>query len=187
MFENIKKTELIIVCDKKRMPYAKHLIQLLGKNDDTKENIIGTKDGSVSAAIYTEKQYSDSLSKISSNTHVLFIGKNSSTKDESAYMDYKIDCFGMKFGWQGKHAVMYVDKAVKKDEYDNFIIYANSYQLEFKNKNSSSNTDTAKWVLLPFISASATIFKAGEEIKEKQYRCLTIVTYLSGLQDFLEA
>ena len=73
------KTELMIVCDDKSMKYAKYLVQLVGKKDDGEDTTVGTKDGSVSAAIYTEKQYKDTLAKITSNTHILFIGKNKTT------------------------------------------------------------------------------------------------------------
>ena len=189
MLENFKKTDLIIVCDKKRMAYAKHLIQLLGKKDDTEEGVVGTVDGSVSAAIFSEKQYEDSLAKITSNTHVLFIGK-SSAKQESDYIDYKIDKFGMKFGWQGKHAVMFVDKTLKKSEFEDFVKFADQYQFEFKKKNNEGwkiAADAAAWVLLPFVAAPAAILKSGDEIQDKQYRCLTIATYMDGLQEFLEA
>lgn len=190
MFESGKKVELIIVCDKKRMQYAKYLMQLLGKKDDTEDSVVGTVDGSVSAAIYTEKQYADSLAKISSNTHVLFIGKSPTTKQESEYIDYKINKFGMKFGWQGKHAVMFVEKTLKKSELDDFIKFADNYQLEFKKKSTEGwkiAADAAAWVLLPFLAAPATIIKSSDEIQDKQYRCLTIATYIDGLQEFLEA
>lgn len=137
MFETPKtKIELIIVCDDKTMTYGRYLMQLIGQNDDNEDSVVGTKDGFVSAAIYTEKQYNDTMAKISSNTHVLFIGNNKTTKSEGKFIPQKIDSFGLHFGSQGKRAVMYVDKSVKKSDYNEFVEFASKYQLEFKKANN---------------------------------------------------
>jgi NCAIR mutase (PurE)-related protein len=205
MFESIpKKTELMIVCDDKTMQYAKYLVQLVGRKDDSEDTTVGTKDGTVSAAIYTEKQYKDTLAKVTSNTHVLFIGKNKTTKEEAKFIDLKIDKYGLKYGWQGKRAVMFVDDSVKKDDYNAFIEYAKGYQLEYQKKNTDTKAlaaagatgvvagAVAGWLIAPFVAAPATVYglvktvKAKEEIKEQQYRCLTLAMYMDGLQSFLE-
>lgn len=213
MFENQKpKTELMIVCDDKAMQYAKYLVQLVGRKDDSEGTTVGTKDGTVSAAIYTEKQYKDTLAKVTSNTHILFIGKNKTTKEEAKFIDLKIDKYGLKYGWQGKRAVMFVDDGVKKDDYDAFIEYAKKYQLEYQKKNTDTKAPAAAgagvavgaagagmvaagvagWLIAPFAAAPATIYglvksvKAKEEMKEQQYRCLTLAMYMDGLQSFLE-
>ena len=73
MFNNEKKNSLIIVCDEKRMEFADLLVALISQNDDEDGKIVGTKDNSVAAAIWTPKQYQDSRTEISSDTHVLFI------------------------------------------------------------------------------------------------------------------
>ena len=65
------KTELMIVCDDRSMKYAKYLVQLVGKKDDGEDTTVGTKDGSVSAAIYTEKQYKDTLKGSSSGSKLI--------------------------------------------------------------------------------------------------------------------
>lgn len=196
------KTELMIVCDDKSMKYAKYLIQLVGKNDDGEDIAVGTKDGSVSAAIYTEKQYKDTLAKITSNTHILFIGKNKTTKEEAKFIDFKINCFGMKYGWQGKRAVMFVDESIKKEDYDAFVEYAHKYQLEYQKKGVMKKSPAAGpgmvaagaagWLIAPIAAAPAAIYglvqsaKAKEEMKEQQYRCLTLAMYMDALQAFLE-
>lgn len=204
------KTELMIVCDDKSMKYAKYLVQLVGKKDDGEDTTVGTKDGSVSAAIYTEKQYKDTLAKITSNTHILFIGKNKTTKEEAKFIDFKINCFGMKYGWQGKRAVMFVDESIKKEDYDAFVEYAHKYQLEYQKKSIVKKSTAAGvgvaagagagmvaagvagWLIAPFAAAPAAIYglvqsaKAKEELKEQQYRCLTLAMYMDALQAFLE-
>ena len=205
MFESTpKKTELMIVCDDKTMQYAKYLVQLVGRKDDSEDTTVGTKDGTVSAAIYTEKQYKDTLAKVTSNTHILFIGKNKTTKEEAKFIDLKIDKYGLKCGWQGKRAVMFVDDSVKKDDYDAFIEYAKGYQLEYQKKNTAAKATAATVaagvgavavagsLIAPFVAVPATVYglvktvKAKEEMKEQQYRCLTLAMYMDGLQSFLE-
>jgi hypothetical protein len=193
------------------MQYAKYLVQLVGRKDDSEDTTVGTKDGTVSAAIYTEKQYKDTLAKVTSNTHILFIGKNKTTKEEAKFIDLEIDKYGLKYGWQGKRAVMFVDYGIKKDEYDAFIEYAKNYQLEYQKKNTDTKAPDARavvaagaagtgkvtagvagWLIAPFAAAPTTIYglvksvKAKEGMKEQQYRCLTLAMYMDGLQSFLE-
>ena len=50
----------------------------------------------------------------------------------------------------------------------------------------------AGWLIAPFAAAPAAIYglvqsaKAKEELKEQQYRCLTLAMYMDALQAFLE-
>ena len=83
MFESQNaKTELMIVCDEKLMEYGNYLMALIGQNDDVDDKIVGTRDGSVTAAIYTPQNYKDTLPKITSNTHILFIGSFKGAKEQ---------------------------------------------------------------------------------------------------------
>lgn len=190
MFETPqKKTELMIVCDDKTMLYAKYLVQLISKTDDEENMPIGTKDGAVSAAIYTEAQYKDTLAKVTSNTHILFIGDNKTTQAEAKFIDYKINCFGMKYGWNGKRAVMFVDGKIEEKDWELFVEYTNRYhgecdQEDKKRKNAGARI--ASWVLLPGVSLVYDKIKEKEKTKEQQYRCLTLAMYMDGLQSFLE-
>lgn len=72
--DGMQKNELplIIVCDDKDMVYANYLIQLIGQKDDAGDSIVGVEDDSVSAAIYTVKNYKDNLPQIPSTQHILF-------------------------------------------------------------------------------------------------------------------
>ena len=99
---------------------------------------------------------------------------------------------------------MSVDDNVKKDDYDAFIGYAKGYQLEYQEKNGDAKAPAAAgatgvgaaavagWLIAPFVVAPATVYglvktvKAKEEMKEQQYRCLTLAMYMDGLQSFLE-
>lgn len=191
------KTELMIVCDEKLMEYANYLMALIGQNDDVDGEVIGTKDGAVTAAIYTPKHYKDTLPKITSNTHILFIGDFKEAKEQCENMNMMFDKYGMHYGWLGKRAVMYVDdKMLKKEEYDKFIDFSVNYQSEFKKATVNMVNglpNAAKWigVFIPYVYPVAVYGLisgsiAHKKIKNQQYRCLTMVLYLDGLQKFLE-
>lgn len=198
MFGNInQKKDLIIVRDEKVKEYADYLMALVSQNNDTKEKIIGTKDGFVTASTFTPKQYKDSMAKITTNTHILFMGDFKEAMEQRRIVDLKFNKYGMHFGWLGKRAVMYVDnKLLKKKEYNEFLDYAKNYQKEFKKAsvNFINTLPTAlKWigVAMPYVYPlalygllSAKI--AHKKIKDQQYRCLTLVMYLEGLQQFME-
>lgn len=198
MFENQNaKTELMIVCDEKLMEYANYLMALIGQNDDVDGEVVGTKDGMVTAAIYTPKNYKDTLPKITSNTHILFIGNFKEAKEQGKNVDFKLDKYGMHYGWLGKRAVMYVDdKMLKKDEYEKFLDFSGKYQKKFEKATVNivnSLLDAAKWigVFLPVVYPAAIygLISGGiahKKIKDQQYRCLTMALYLDGLQKFLE-
>lgn len=192
-----EKKELIIVCDESLMEYANYLMALIGQNDDKDEQIVGTKDGTVSAAIWTPKTYKDTLPKITSNTHILFIGSFKEAKEQRKNVNSKFNKYGMHFGWLGKRAVMYVDdKMLEKEEYDHFLKFSKNYQEEFEKAtvnivNSLPDYMKVIGTFLPVIYPvaiygliSGTI--AHKKIKNQQYRCLTIALYLDGLQKFLE-
>ena len=59
--------KLVIVCEDDEKDYARFLIQLISLTDDEDEKIIGVKDGTVKAAIFSTKQYKESEAKISSS------------------------------------------------------------------------------------------------------------------------
>lgn len=195
-----EKKELIIVCDESLMEYANYLMALIGQNND--------KYSTVSAAIWTPKVYKDTLPKITSNTHILFIGSFKEAKEQRKNVNSKFNEYGMHFGWLGKRAVMYVDdKMLKKDEYDQFLKFSKNYQKEFEKAtvNIANKLLGAVGLEAGVISAaisspiivgtaslafgvcgliSGTI--AHKKIKAQQYRCLTMALYPDGLQKFLE-
>ncbi len=196
-----EKKELIIVCDESLMEYANYLMALISQNND--------KDGTVSAAIWPPKVYKDTLPKITSNTHILFIGSFKEAKEQRKNVNSKFNEYGMHFGWLGKRAVMYIDdKMLKKNEYDQFLEFGKNYQKKFEKATVNiANNPLGAVVLGAEVISSAAIFSpiaagtaglafgvyglisgtiAHKKIKDQQYRCLTMALYLDGLQKFLE-
>ena len=64
--------KLVIVCEERLRSYGDFLAQLISRKDDTEENIIGVKDGSVVAQVWTEAEYEGNQAQISSEQYILF-------------------------------------------------------------------------------------------------------------------
>ena len=123
---------LIIVCDDKDMVNANYLIQLIGQQDDSGDSIVGIEDGSVSAAIFTSKNYKDNLPQIPSTQHILFIGQSSVAQEQAKTIPEIFSKLGMHYGWLGKRAVLYVDDTSgdwlkskdKEEKYSEFLHFS---------------------------------------------------------------
>lgn len=191
-----EQTSLIIVCNDKMMEYANFLVQLIGLKDDGEE-IVGIEDGSVSAAIWTEKQYKDNLAQITSDTHILFIGNSKLVKLQAKNVKMIYSQYGMNYGWLGKRAVMFVDdKMLNKEQYDQFFEYAKEYEQNFNERALITWEKVVPIIggVVPFLggvlaigaSVGSAIFKK-DKMHNQQYSCLTRVLYIEGLKNFLEA
>lgn len=204
MFGNgMQKNELplIIVCDDKDMVYANYLIQLIGQKDDAGDSIVGIEDDSVSAAIYTTKNYKDNLPQIPSTQHILFIGQTSVAKEQSKTIPDIFNKLGMHYGWLGKRAVLYVDDTTsnwiklkdKKEHYTEFWQFSKDRGMshpdalaEYAKKLSGGFVDK---IMPAVVSAPKMLIdrnKTVNEIKAQQYRTLIKVFYEDGLRSFLE-
>ena len=205
--------KLIIVCEEKNKVYGDFLVQLISSDDGKKDNVVGVKDGEVSATVWTEKQYTDNSLQLSSMQHVLFIGNTKLTKTKRSNMIEKFNKYGMKYCWLGKQAVLYVDEVVKKEEYDDFIKYAKNNnsnivsklnlkkevplkEINNNGKNKIENVFlSVKKVANKFSNKVANLSIEGlnnfnklsnnNEIEQQEYNCLVTDFYLNGLSEFL--
>ena len=125
------KKKLIIVSDDDTKKYATYLMQLISSKDDCEE-IVGIKDGSVDATIWSEKQYLDSLGTLTTSTYVLFVGNGKAAKLARENMQHEFDELGMHYGWLGTQGCMYVDDAsLNRDNYPEFEALCDKYGKEF--------------------------------------------------------
>lgn len=204
MFGNgMQKNELplIIVCDDKDMVYANYLIQLIGQKDDAGDSIVGIEDDSVSAAIYTTKNYKDNLPQIPSTQHILFIGQTGVAKEQSKTIPDMFNKLGMHYGWLGKRAVLYVDDTTsdwmklkdKKEHYTEFWQYSKERGMthpdalaEYAKKLSGGFVDKIMPVVVGAPKMLIDHNKTVNEIKAQQYRTLIKVFYEDGLRSFVE-
>ena len=209
-----KKTEIMIVYEKKTKEYAEYLYDLIGS---MREGIKATK--------WDEKTYEANVNNMSSDNYVIFIGDNKITKPMIKNMDVKFDKFGMAYGWLGKRAVMYVHTNIhRKETYDKFLEFAVSYERQFEKVEKLSDKVSNKlgidiptsmlgtggaalagvgsrnalkagvFRMIPGLFGAVgvvadvlTIDSALKEskIREQQYTCLVLAMYVDGLKDFL--
>lgn len=190
--------KLIIVCESKMKVHANLLLQLIGSKDDKDDIIVGSKDGSVEATVWEEKEYIANEPKLSSNTNIVFIGDSKSANTFIPNLVYRFDKYGVRLGWRGNRAVIYVEgRMLKKDEYDNFITYCKGKQKELKEKAKVNAINSAhplvKWTALfvPYVYPAAIyalVFGsvADRKIKQQQYEFGVHNFYMEHLAAFLE-
>ena len=206
-----KTTKLIIVCDEKTSEYANYLRQLVSMKDDTSDEIVGVKDGTVEVAVWLEKDYVANMATISSKEHILVVGENKVSKKETPSMSVKFDKFGMKYGWLGKRAMMMVSDSIKdKETYDQFIEFCQGYEqkieamslervLKYEDKDEKEKgvvalmknkaATLAQLVVNPGVFgavAGINMLKDRKKLRDQQYRALTAILYTDGLTEFLE-
>ena len=194
------KIPLIIVYDKETVGYATFLQQLISQKNDVEvetAKTAGEQKNYIDATIWTTKVYEDNLSKLTSNTHVIFIGSSKTAKDHGRNIHFSYEKYGMHYGWLGKRAVLYVDtkKKFKKKEYEAFFALCNEYSKKLEKTNVSfanmlSSTKNRLHFLYVFdfsvIFSTRAFMAEVKRINDQQYRCLTLVFYMEGLQKFLE-
>lgn len=197
--------KLIIVCEEKLRQYGDFLSQLISLQDDKDGEVVGTKDGTVAAQVWTEKEYTANAPQISSEQYIVFIGNSKLLKEKRTYMQAKFSQYGMCYGWLGKQATLFVDHVVSFDEYDNFIALAKGHQPGVKKLVETRSEVKASTALDKFVPVKAIMdgmvnpvltavnqgvkqtIKAtnNKSIEAQQYSCLTLLFYLKGLSEFL--
>ena len=194
---------LIIVCDDKEITYANYLIQLIGQKDDVGDSVVGVADDSVSAAIFTTKQYRGSLADLPSSQHILFIGQSGAAKEQCKTISDKFGKLGMHYGWLGKRAVLYVDDNTsdwlklkdKKEKYTEFLVYSKERGMnhcdalaKYAGKVGSWKTSVISAVNVGLGAGKVLVdrTKTINEVKAQQYRTLIKVFYEDGLRSFVE-
>lgn len=197
--------KLVIVCDDKHRKYGDFLAQLVSLDDDTEDRVVGTKDGSVAAVVWSEKHYQDNASTVSSDQYILFIGNGKLAKDKRSHMEVKFEHFGMRYGWLGKQGNLSVGDPVDIEEYDDFYEFAINKQQKItrliEQKDSASEDsnlpveakENKRGLKLfdgikKFPEMGLVAIKklaSRDKIIDQQYSCLTYEFYLNGLSEFL--
>lgn len=188
--------QVFIVCDKKTKPYATFLKQLISQTSD------------IDAAIFSEKQYLDSNSTISSNNYIILIGSSKGIKQQRQFIDDSdiFNRFGMHYGWLGKQAYFYVDSSPLlrlEENYKHFIEFMQKYKRNITESHrfltnekiiasflpTMTENGVADYIAEGLISATAVTVDTARILKirtKQQYQCLTNVFYQDALPKFLE-
>ena len=142
MFYSETTTLIVVYKDELLVNQIKKLVET--KDDTDSDTAVGTKDGSVSIVSQTEKVWLEQKKAGNINNKVLFLGDIKGTDKLTPVLDVKFDEFGVKYGWAGTQAVLFVDPQViaKKEDYDAFLQKLNSLPVPEKLKAKVEDTPT---------------------------------------------
>lgn len=119
MFDT-KKTLIVVYKDELLMNQLKKMIET---NDDDEDGIVGTKDDSINVVSWTEKVWLGNKKAGNIQGKILFLGDIKGTDKLIPVLDVKFDDCGVKYGWAGNQAVLYVepDALISREGYDEFL------------------------------------------------------------------
>ena len=121
MFYTEPTTLIVVYKDELLVNQIKKLVET--KDDENTDTAVGTKDGTVSIVSWTEKVWLEQKKAGNINNKVLFIGDIKGTDKLTPIIDVQFDEYGVRYGWAGNQAIIFIDpKAIKdKAEYDAFF------------------------------------------------------------------
>lgn len=119
MFDT-KKTLILVYKDELLMNQLKKLIET---HDDTNQEVIGTKDDSIDVISWSEKVWLGNKKTGTITGKILFLDEIKGTDKLIPVLDIKLNECGVKFGWAGNQAVLYVKPQELRDrkDYDAFL------------------------------------------------------------------
>lgn len=215
MFGNERKKVILVAHEEPEEDICAELIKALiaTKDDKGEDDIVGVKDGSVEASIWNYSAYEESEKTLSSSQKVICIGKSKKTSAIINITTPRFEMFGMKYGWCGNTAILYIDKKpLKVAEYEAFRKEASDIKLSLEHANEKSvfrkffqkdlenigvpkeHKKNVARILgligggLPGLLVTDRLANtiAGNELWQQQYKFLATHFYLNALNEFLE-
>lgn len=115
-----KKTLIVVYKDELLMNQLKKMIET---HDDAEDKVIGTRDNSISVVSWTEKVWLGNKKAGNIQGKILFLGDIKGTDKLIPVIDVKFDDCGVKYGWAGNQAVLYVEPEAltSREGYDEFL------------------------------------------------------------------
>lgn len=125
MFET-KKTLIVVYKDELLVNQLRKMVEA---HDDTENGIIGTTDDSINIVAWTEKVWLGNKKAGNLQGKVLFLDEIKDTDKLIPVLDNKFDEYGVKFGWAGNQAVLYVTpkELADRKKYDAFLEKLSAY------------------------------------------------------------
>lgn len=119
MFET-KKTLIVVYKDELLMNQLKKMVET---NDDGDDTVVGTRDDSINIVAWDEKVWLGQKKAGNIQGKILFLGDIKGTDKLIPVLDVKFDDCGVKYGWAGNQAVLFVDPKGLTDRksYDEFL------------------------------------------------------------------
>ena len=115
-----KKTLIVVYKDELLMNQLKKMVET---HDDKEEHVVGTKDDSVSVVSWTEKVWLANKKAGNIQGKILFLGDIKGTDKLIPVIDVKFDKYGVKYGWAGNQAALFVEQKslIDRKVYDEFL------------------------------------------------------------------
>lgn len=115
-----KKTLIVVYKDELLMNQLKKMIET---HDDAENEIVGTRDNSINVVSWTEKVWLGNKKAGNIQGKILFLGDIKGTDKLIPVIDVKFDDCGVKYGWAGNQAVLYVEPEAltSREGYDEFL------------------------------------------------------------------
>ena len=131
------KRQLIIIVDDSTRQYGELLLALTMMRDDildeygsySESGRVGTRDGSVDAAVWDEKHYKDNQYKIGSSARIIFLGDLKSAKPIAANINFDnpFAKYGVLYGSLGNKAIATIDKKALISNKAKYMEFVNDY------------------------------------------------------------
>ncbi|WP_314008227.1 hypothetical protein [Lancefieldella parvula] len=115
-----KKTLIVVYKDELLMNQLKKMIET---HDDAENEVVGTRDNSINVVSWTEKVWLGNKKAGNIQGKILFLGDIKGTDKLIPVIDVKFDDCGVKYGWAGNQAVLYVEPEAltSREGYDEFL------------------------------------------------------------------
>lgn len=118
----ISKTLIVVYKDEL---YANQIKKLIETKDDSEDGqAVGTKDESVKVVAWNEKTWLANKKAGNIDSKVLFIGDVKGVDKLIPVVDVVFDKYGVKYGWAGKQAVIFIEPSQLSD-YDKYSEFLN--------------------------------------------------------------
>ena len=88
---------------------ANQMKKLIETNDDNEDSVYGTRDNSINVVAWTEKVWLQNKKAGNITSKVLFIGSIKGVDSLIPVIDLKYEGHGVRYGWAGNQAVIYVN------------------------------------------------------------------------------
>ena len=186
----MKKKRLIIVCNSSLKEYGDFLMSLISKDESDKDPADRIVGENVEVFLWSNKQYKSAMHTLNQDNYILFLGESEEEKSQSKCIDWTLDKYGMRYGWLGKRAVLYVeDRPLHEQEYKDFVDYVNICQEITKIERIEREQIVMDYLMniemLVLPSKYHYEAKVNARIIAQQYRSLVALFYLNGLKEYL--
>ena len=179
MFET-KKTLIVVYKDELLMNQLKKMVET---HDDTDDSVVGTRDDSINIVSWTEKVWMGNKKAGNISGKILFLGDVKGTDKLIPVIDVKFDDSGVKYGWAGNQAVLYVDpKALTNREgYDAFLekladLPVPDFLKTLKENITSTGAAEETVEVVEEAVEEAVVEPSDPDAKEKKHKPLAIFT-----------